>query len=152
MSDDDRPYCANGVERIYDSLGNLISIIVTKADKPGVSFYTERELSQQLGCLNHPAGTTIEPHIHNPVRRMVTYTQEVLIIISGVVCVDFYGDDRLWLTMRRLVAGDALVLIRGGHGFRVEEDARIFEVKQGPYVGEHDKTRFLPATNESLGY
>ncbi len=30
----------------------------------------------------------------------------------------------------------------GGHGFEVLEDVEMFEVKQGPYVGDSDKTRF----------
>ena len=30
----------------------------------------------------------------------------------------------------------------GGHGFEMLEASEIIEVKQGPYVGEFDKTRF----------
>jgi hypothetical protein len=35
------------------------------------------------------------------------------------------------------------LLIEGGHGFEVLEDIEMIEVKQGPYVGERDKTRFV---------
>ena len=38
--------------------------------------------------------------------------------------------------------GDVILLIRGGHGFEVLEELNMIEVKQGPYVGEQDKTRF----------
>ncbi len=41
--------------------------------------------------------------------------------------------------------GDAVVLVRGGHGFQVLEDLEMIEVKQGPYMGEKDKVRFSPA-------
>lgn len=37
---------------------------------------------------------------------------------------------------------DAILLIQGGHGFEVLEEVERIEVKQGPYVGEEDKTRF----------
>ena len=41
-----------------------------------------------------------------------------------------------------LGAGDVVLLIEGGHGFEVIEEVEMFEVKQGPYVGEQEKTRF----------
>jgi hypothetical protein len=36
-----------------------------------------------------------------------------------------------------------ILLIQGGHGFEVLEEVEMIEVKQGPYVGEQDKTRFV---------
>jgi hypothetical protein len=41
-----------------------------------------------------------------------------------------------------LEAGDVILLVSGGHGFEVIEEVEMIEVKQGPYLGEHDKTRF----------
>ncbi len=35
-----------------------------------------------------------------------------------------------------------ILLITGGHGFEVLEEIEMIEVKQGPYSGEDDKTRF----------
>jgi hypothetical protein len=35
-----------------------------------------------------------------------------------------------------------VLLIEGGHGFEVMEDVEMIEVKQGPYGGDQDKTRF----------
>jgi len=35
-------------------------------------------------------------------------------------------------------------LVRGGHGFEMLTQSEIIEIKQGPYVGDGDKTRFLP--------
>jgi hypothetical protein len=34
------------------------------------------------------------------------------------------------------------LLAAGGHGFEMLEDTEMFEIKQGPYAGENDKTRF----------
>jgi len=34
------------------------------------------------------------------------------------------------------------LLASGGHGFEVIEDIKMVEIKQGPYAGEKDKTRF----------
>jgi hypothetical protein len=41
-----------------------------------------------------------------------------------------------------LEGGDVILLVNGGHGFEVLEEVEMFEVKQGPYVGDQDKTRF----------
>jgi hypothetical protein len=41
-----------------------------------------------------------------------------------------------------LQTGDVILLIQGGHGFEMLEETEIIEVKQGPYAGEQDKTRF----------
>jgi len=41
-----------------------------------------------------------------------------------------------------LKAGDSILLARGGHKVTVLEDAKIIEVKQGPYAGFDDKEFF----------
>jgi mannose-6-phosphate isomerase-like protein (cupin superfamily) len=92
--------------------------------------------------MEHRAGKLIAPHMHNPVAREVQYTQEVLFIRKGRLRVDFYGHQQCYLRSRVLEAGDVILLIEGGHGFEVLEDLEMIEVKQGPYAGEQDKTRF----------
>jgi hypothetical protein len=125
------------------SANELIAIIVRDAySKPGISFFTSNELSQQLAYMQHPAGKTIDPHVHNPVRRTIAYTQETLFIKKGKLRVDFYNEQQEFLESHVLSSGDTILLIRGGHGFEVIEDVEMIEVKQGPYAGDADKTRF----------
>jgi hypothetical protein len=38
--------------------------------------------------------------------------------------------------------GDVVVLLGGGHGFRMIEDSVLIEVKQGPYFGTQEKELF----------
>lgn len=121
----------------------LMAIIISHHfSEPGIHFFTPNDLSQQLAYMKHPAGKEIEPHVHNPVPREVHFTQEVLFIKSGKLRVDFYDNDRNYLENRILEAGDAILLATGGHGFEVLEEVEMIEVKQGPYAGEQDKTRF----------
>ena len=108
----------------------------------GIEFFTPDHFSQQLGYMNRPKGYVIPPHVHNPVAREVQFTKEVLIIRSGMVRVDFYDDDQNYLESRILNKGDIVLLAFGGHGFEMLEASEIVEVKQGPYAGESDKTRF----------
>jgi len=123
--------------------GQTLALIV-RADyrADGIQFFTPDDFSQQLAYMSRPQGYVIPPHVHNPVAREVHYTKEVLFIRSGRLRVDFYDDDRNYLESRVLSQGDVLLLAFGGHGFEMLEPCEIIEVKQGPYAGEADKTRF----------
>lgn len=127
----------------------LLALIVSRDfNNPGIHFFTPNELSQQLAYMRHPVGKVIPPHVHNPVTRKVQYTQEVLFIKKGKLRVDFYNKQQQYLESRILESGDVILLVAGGHGFEVLEEIEMIEVKQGPYVGEHDKTRIPGITAE----
>ena len=126
-----------------ESGGQLLAVIVSgRFREPGIHFFTPNDLSQQLAYMRHPAGKVIDPHVHNPVSRNVHYTQEVLFIKRGKLRVDFYDDAQTYLESRVLEEGDVILLATGGHGFEVLEEVEMIEVKQGPYAGDQDKTRF----------
>lgn len=136
------------IEEVLDG-DTLIAIIVrSEFSQPGVHFFTDGELSQQLAYMSHPAGKVIDAHFHNPVPREVTYTQETLFLRKGLLRVDLYRPDCSFLCSRELHAGDVILLVSGGHGFEALEPVEMFEVKQGPHVGECDKTRFEPVGNQ----
>jgi mannose-6-phosphate isomerase-like protein (cupin superfamily) len=130
------------IESIQDK-GRLLALVVRREfRRDGIEFFTPPEFSQQLGYMNRPKGHQIPPHVHNPVPREVQYTHEVLFIRSGRVRVDLYDDARQHVRSLELAAGDVILLAAGGHGFEVLEACEMIEVKQGPHVGEADKTRF----------
>jgi hypothetical protein len=129
----------------------VIALIVShRFCAPGIHFFTPSEFSQQLAYMRHPAGKVIDPHVHNPVQRQVHYTQEVLVLKAGRMRVDFYNRERNYLQSRIVEAGDVILLIEGGHGFEMLEEVEMIEVKQGPYVGDCDKTRFEPLPSERI--
>ena len=133
-------------------LGNRLLAVILRASykADGIQFFTPREFSQQLAYMNRPAGHVIEPHLHNPVLREVMYTKEVLLIRSGRVRVDFYDEDQRYLQSRVLEPGDVTLLAFGGHGFEMLEASEIVEIKQGPYAGDTDKTRFPSVPRQHL--
>ena len=133
----------------YINYNNQILGIIIKSNytKKGITFFTPDDFSQQLAYMNHPKGKTIEAHVHNIVKREVFYTKEVLFIKKGKIQVDFYTDDQKYFCSRVLESGDVILLAAGGHGFKILEDTEMFEVKQGPYTGENDKTRFTGINN-----
>jgi hypothetical protein len=100
--------------------------------------------------MNRKKNHVISPHTHNAVQRDVQFTQEVLIIKSGKVRVDYYDEKKKYLESRILNKGDVVLLAYGGHGFEMIEDSEIIEVKQGPYLDEVDKIRFDPVEKNKL--
>lgn len=130
------------IERILNAGKELALIIRRSFEKDGIEFFTPGSYSQQIGYMKRAKGYAIPPHVHNPVVREVQYTKEVLFIRSGRVRVDFYSEAQEYLESAVLAAGDVILLAFGGHGFEMLEESEIIEVKQGPYAGESDKTRF----------
>ena len=116
----------------------------------GVDFITPDDYSQQVAYMHHLAGKVIDAHIHNAVHRAVIYTQEVLFIKKGKLRVDFYDEYEDYLESRVLNPGDVLLLVSGGHGFKALEELEMIEVKQGPYSGDKDKTRFEGISDDKV--
>ena len=131
-------------------IDGILSAIIIKNDFfcEGIDFFTPENFSQQLGYMNRPKGYVIPPHVHNAVPREVSFTKEVLFIKSGLVRVDFYDEDQSYQESRILKSGDVILLAFGGHGFEMIEPSEIIEVKQGPYAGDNDKTRFNPISSD----
>jgi len=130
------------IEQIINN-GLILSMIIrANFCKEGIDFFTPDDFSQQIGYMNRPKGYLIEPHIHNTIKREVFLTQEVLFIKSGKVRIDFYDENKVYLESKIVVNGDVIILAYGGHGFYMLEQSEIIEVKQGPYCGDSDKTRF----------
>lgn len=140
------------IENVIHSDITLAVILYSEFKKEGIYFFTSGEFSQQLGYMNRPQGYVIPPHVHNSVPREVLFTKEVLFIKSGKVRVDFYDEAQNYLLSRILSQGDVILLAFGGHGFEMLEPSEIIEVKQGPYAGEADKTRFTPCDPSQIRF
>lgn len=139
------------IEYVETQRKELLAIIISSgASENGIRFVTSDDSVHQVGIIQWPQGHTIEAHVHNRLERTIDSTQEVLFVRSGRVRVDLYTADKSYECSRILEAGDVVFLVSGGHGFEILEDAQIIEVKQGPYLGEHEKTKFLPLNNPNL--
>ena len=100
--------------------------------------------------MNREKDYVIAPHVHNKVDRNVDFTQETLVVKSGVVRVDFYTQDKQYLESRMIYKGDIILLAAGGHGFKMIQSAEMIEIKQGPYAGAMDKVRFEPIADDKV--
>jgi hypothetical protein len=121
----------------------VLAIIIPVDYKPDkTDFLTPLDYKQQLGFIVYQGGQAIVPHCHIPMNRSLVGTSEVLFIRSGKVEVDLYTKDKKLLVTRVLNQGDMILLVSGGHGFRMQKDTIMVEVKQGPYIGVEEKERF----------
>ena len=122
---------------------NVLALILKDSfDNPGISFITPDDYSQQVAFMHHNKNHIILPHVHNSIKRDIYYTKEVLVIKKGIIRCDFYNNNREYIKSIILESGDIILLVDGGHGFECLEETVMVEIKQGPYVGEQDKTRF----------
>ena len=118
----------------------LFAIIIrANYSKPGIEFFTPKELSQQLGYMNRPKGYQIEPHIHRHIERSVNMAQEVILVRTGLVQVKLFDKAALPVSECVLEKGDVMLLVDCGHGVTMLEDSEIISIKQGPYSEEFDK-------------
>lgn len=131
-----------GIEWIKNG-EQVLGIIITNDYEPVKSqFITPDNYKQQVGFIVYPKGGIIDPHLHHELSRELLGTSEVLFLKKGHCWVDFYLEDKNLFCSRELQKGDLLLLVSGGHGFRMIEDTIFLEIKQGPYIGEHEKERF----------
>ena len=122
----------------------LYALIVRNSykKKKGVSFFTDKNATQQFGYMNHKKDYIILPHRHNKRQSKILLTTEVIIILKGILRVDFYNNKEKYLFSKKLYANDLIMLSNGGHGFKVLKDVKMIEVKQGPYSLSMDNVKF----------
>lgn len=90
------------------------------------------------------AGTSVAPHRHNLLERTTTSTAESWVVFSGRIECNLYDLDGEKLLTRTLASGDCVVLFNGGHSLRVlDNNTRMFEFKNGPYLGSKKDKEFL---------
>jgi uncharacterized protein with PhoU and TrkA domain len=123
--------------------GKPLAYIIRREIEPEkTTFLTPSELNFQLGFVVYPAGGEIARHLHRPLERHIVGTSEVLVVKTGRCEIDIYNDERELVATRELRKGDVMLMVGGGHGFRMLEDTVFLEIKQGPYTGLDEKERF----------
>ena len=121
----------------------LLCILIHSAFLPEkTTFLTQPEFKQQVGFIVYPAGGEIARHSHRALERRLVGTSEVLIVKKGRCLIDIFNEGHELVTTRELFPGDIVLMLSGGHGFRILEDTVFLEIKQGPYTGLDEKESF----------
>ena len=132
----------NPVEIISWENAPLAYIIRNELLPDKTTFLTPPEFKQQVGFVVYPTGGEVARHLHKPLQRQLTGTSEVLVLRKGRCIMDVYNNEKVLVASRELYEGDIMLMVDGGHGFRMLEDTVFLEVKQGPYTGIDEKERF----------
>ncbi len=138
------------IKSIFYKDKQIALIIKNNYTNDGIKFFTSDNSPQQIGYMSHPKNTIIKAHVHNITERNISLTQEVLIIKKGKLRLDLYSQEKEYIESTVIEAGDIVFLPYGGHGLKCLEDVSMVEVKQGPYLGEDDKVRFIEVSDEKV--
>lgn len=130
------------VEQITAAGRPLAYIIRADLAPAATTFLTPPEFKQQVGFVVYPKGGEVARHTHVALERTLVGTSEVIVLRSGRCELDIYDDDHTLVATRTLNPGDVMLMVGGGHGFRMLEDTVLLEVKQGPYTGREEKVLF----------
>ena len=130
----------------------LLALIVrgNYRNKKGITFFTSNDATQQFGYMKHSKKYIIKPHLHKKRATKIHYTSEVILILKGKLRIDFYNSTKKYLFSKILNKKDIIMLVHGGHGFRVLKDVEMLEIKQGPYNLIKDKKKFKKINNNKI--
>ena len=130
------------IEKIIHKKKMLALIVRGKyRNKKGIHFFTPENATQQFGYMKHKKKHIIKPHLHQKRLTKILSTTEVILIMKGVLRVDFYNQKKKYLYSKILKKNDIIMLVHGGHGFKVLKNVEMLEIKQGPFSGDKDKVR-----------
>ena len=132
----------------------LLALIVRRQfrKKSGINFFTSKESTQQFGFMRHKKNYIIKPHKHNKRLTRILRTTEVILLLKGTLRVDFYDDKYKYLFSKKINERDIIMLIHGGHGFKVLKNVEMIEVKQGPYSLASDKIKFKKVDEKKIKF
>ena len=139
------------IKRIYHKK-KLFALIVNDKykKKNGITFFSSNDLPQQFGYIKQKSNHVILPHKHKKRSTKIIITSEVLILLKGILRVDFYDLKQKYLFSKILKKGQIVFLFHGAHGFKIIKDVEMIEVKQGPFIKTKDKKKFLPIDEREI--
>lgn len=104
--------------------------------KNNIQFLTSQDNPFQIGIHDRKEKIRLPTHLHNcPKPIEISEIQELLYVISGQIRVYMYTKDNKKIAQKLLSPGDAILLKSAAHSVEFLGNARVFEVKQGPYPG-----------------
>lgn len=130
------------IERVTHNNFTYAIVVRSEYRSNHIDFINDENDLLQVGYMSHNKDHKIIPHRHKDYERNINGTQEVLIIQEGKLRTNFFDENNNHVCSVTLNKGDLILLLGGAHGFDVLEDLSMIEVKNGPYAGDQDKTKF----------
>jgi len=131
------------IELIIKDSKTYAIIIRSKYKPDSTEFITDGKSVQQVGFIVYKSGEEIKRHLHKPLKRTIYNTPETLFVKEGAIEYEIFNNSKKFISKGQLNQGDIIILLDGGHGFKTIKDTVLFEIKQGPFMGDgKDKERF----------
>jgi hypothetical protein len=121
------------------------ALIFRPGSRPGTRFLTPAAMDLQVGIIERARGERVQPHMHPGRPRQITSMGELLYVESGRIEIEIHDEEWTCCAREIIDAGSMILLLRGGHAMNVVADARVIEVRIGPYAGADIDKRFAPA-------
>ena len=132
------------IHQIYSNIDPqlLIATVITNFGEAGRHDASTVDEILQVSALSLAKNKVVKSHLHKPIVRGTIGTQEAWIVISGKIRAEIFDINKDKISENILMSGDCVVLYRGGHSMQVLEDGtRIYEVKNGPYLGAENDSQ-----------
>lgn len=129
------------LNKIISDDGSIIALINNNIPST-TTFVTDNNCTQQVGYIIHKQDTIIPRHYHQNINRSIVGMVEVLYVVQGKCMISFYDTNQRFIVDTEINVGDLVVILAGGHGFKMLEDTTLLEIKHGPYIGLSERVRF----------
>jgi hypothetical protein len=111
----------------------IVALVFDGKFENGTNPLTDEKWPLQILALKHPKGKILAAHFHKPTSRTTENFMEFLAVLSGIIQITVYYFNEP-IENVRLTAGQGIMLVNGGFGIEVIEDAEMMEFKNGPFV------------------
>jgi hypothetical protein len=129
---------AHGAEPILYQHKQVACVFRASLRVSGLQFFTSPQNPLQIGIHDHTLPMSTHPHIHDHVTpAVISQYQEFLFVTRGKIRVDIISHTKKRIASKLLSQGDAILLQSEGHSVKFFKNARIFEIKQGPFLASN---------------
>lgn len=133
-----------GVEPVLFEKKEIACVYRASIAVDTIQFLTLPDNPFQIGIHDRKKPITLPPHIHNcPKAIIVSEIQEVLYVVKGKIRVTMMSENQKIISRKLLSAGDAILLKSQAHSVEFLGNCRVFEIKQGPYLGDKHAKHYL---------
>lgn len=133
-----------GIEPIIYQKKEVACVYRNTIAVDGIRFLTTPDNAFQIGLHDRKKPIKLPAHTHNcPAPLSIPEIQEVLFVMRGKIRVTIVSDANKIIAQKILSRGDAVLFKTQAHGVEFLGNARVFEIKQGPYPGDAHAKHYL---------
>lgn len=137
------PPSVDGSEGLLAMVFRYSSLDLHQEVPIGVTPQLPADNALQLLTVKYRAGHQIQAHHHPEFDRVSNSCQEVLLVVAGQLVCTIYNRRRQFVQEVVLSTHDIIVLLGGGHSFKIQQDTVLLEIRNGPFIVAKDKVRWV---------